>query len=342
MIVIVLHDFHRGGTERVALNLARHWCDAGRAVTILCGSTEGGLRALADPRITVVSLGVRRGLLSRWRLGRAMRRVLPRLKPDVIFLPGNFHLPLANAMRRAAPGAVIAAKISNPPLPFAAAAPIFRWLTRGVTAFAAMNDGLANEMRRLVPGTPVATLRDPVQLTQAVPTARRDGLNLLWIGRLEPQKDAPLALAVTAVLARDRPVHLTLIGDGAGAADIARRGAGLPVTRVAQVDTVAPYLAAADMLLVTSRYEGGPAVAVEALAAGVPVVATDCSHLLREIIAIPEAGRVVPSRDPQVLARAVEDVARAPRPARERLAALVAAYDPDTCARAYLDWFDAL
>jgi len=60
------------------------------------------------------------------------------------------------------------------------------------------------------------------------------------------------------------------------------------------------------------------------------------------MIAIPEAGCVVPSRAPAALAQAVEGMARRPHPARETLAALVAAYDPKACARAYLDWFDTL
>ena len=68
---------------------------------------------------------------------------------------------------------------------------------------------------------------------------------------------------------------------------------------IPQVDDVAPYLAEADALLITSRYEGGPAVAVEALAQGVPVVSTDCSYLLHEVMTVPQAGRIVPSRDPQ-------------------------------------------
>jgi len=342
MIVIAMHDFHRGGTERVALNLARHWCDAGRAVTILCGSEDGGLRDTVDPRVTVVSLGIRRGFLSRFRLARAMASVLPGLHPRIVFLPGNFHLMLANTLHRAVPSVPIAAKISNPPVPFAAAAPILRWLTRGVTAFAAMNGGLVRQMRALVPAKPVALLRDPVRIGAAAPRPRSDRLEILWIGRLEPQKDAPLALAVTKNLASRRKVHLTMIGDGGGARDIARRAEGLPVTRIAQVGDVTPYLAAASILLITSHYEGGPAVAVEALALGVPVVATDCSYMLHELIVMPDAGRIVASRDPQVLAQAVEAVTDDGPVPRMSLKVLAAPFDPVRCAQDYLDWFDRL
>src|SRR3954470_17923972 len=100
-ILICLHDFHRGGTERIALGLARDWTDAGREVTILCGSVKGGLRRALDPRVRVVRVDppIRRGFLSRWRLARAMARRLEELKPDLIFLPGNFHALLAPDLR---------------------------------------------------------------------------------------------------------------------------------------------------------------------------------------------------------------------------------------------------
>ena len=43
-IVIAMHDFFRGGTERGAIRFAREWAEAGREVIILCGSQEGGPR----------------------------------------------------------------------------------------------------------------------------------------------------------------------------------------------------------------------------------------------------------------------------------------------------------
>lgn len=70
-ILICLHDLHRGGTERIALGLAASWKEAGRDVTILCGSLEGGLRETLDPHVKVEQLDppVRRGFFSRIRLG---------------------------------------------------------------------------------------------------------------------------------------------------------------------------------------------------------------------------------------------------------------------------------
>ena len=175
-ILICLHDFHRGGTERIALGLARAWTDAGRDVTILCGSTEGGLRDEVDPRVqwwrSIRRCGA--GLFSRLRLARAMARRLDGLQPDIIFLPGNFHAALANGLR-AATRAPIALKISNPPVPdVPLASGVFRWLTRGVTGFAAMNQGLRRQLQAMLPGRNIVALHDPVYI-QPVPAGSRTG-----------------------------------------------------------------------------------------------------------------------------------------------------------------------
>ena len=340
-ILICMHDFSRGGTERIAIGLAAAWADAGRVVTILCGSTEGGLRDIVDSRVTVVALDppVRRGFLSRWKLGRAMAKRLDELKPDLVFLPGNFHALLANGLRRGT-DAPIVLKISNPPVPDTPfAKTIFRIITRGVTGFAAMNSGLAHELEALLPGRQIATLHDPVYIGTGAARTRPPTRNILWIGRMEPQKDPALALDIMG----NFDGHLTMLGDGALMADVRDKAVGLKgkVTLAGHVPLIEPYLADADALLITSRYEGGPAVAVEALAQGVPVVSTDCSFLLHDLITTPEAGRIVPSRDPSELAAALIAACAWPR-RPEDLRALAVPFEPRARARAYLDWFDGL
>ena len=347
-ILICLHDLHRGGTERIALGLAASWKEAGRDVTILCGSLEGGLREMLDSRVKVEQLDppVRRGFFSRIRLGRAMGRRVPALKPDVIFLPGNFHALLADALRRADPRPVIALKISNPPLPhglpFAGA--LFRHVTRAVDGFAAMNSGLARELERMLPGRNIVTLHDPAYVRARSSRQRRERrTNILWIGRLEPQKD-PL-LALKTLLAMGAGARLTMLGEGSLRTEVQQQVAALKLENQVQllghVPDIESHLAAADALLITSRYEGGPAVAVEALAMDVPVVSTDCSYLLQDLIKTPESGRIVASRDPVDLAAALLAVC-GQKPAPEGLRNLATPFEPQARAKAYLDWFDRL
>jgi glycosyltransferase involved in cell wall biosynthesis len=353
-ILICLHDFARGGTERIAIGLAGAWAGMGRDVTILCGATEGGLVDTVDARVKVVALDppIRRSPLSRLRLGRVMGLHLVELRPDIVFLPGNFHLFLARGLRRAYPRPPIVLKISNPPLPHGLAAipgrMVFRHFARAVDGFASLTSGFAHEVVTLAPGKPAPVLHDPIYLHHGEATrAAPDGVcNILWAGRLELQKDIGLALRTIATLNGQRPLHLTILGDGSLREQtdgmIARMGLGALVTRIGHVPSVDPWFARADVLLMTSHYEGQPAVVGEALAHGVPVVSTDCSDMLHDVMTVPEAGRIVTSRDPARLAQALLEVCEAPRPARETLAALVASFEPGRCACAYLNFFDTM
>lgn len=355
-IVIAMHDFARGGTERIAIGLAAAWVDAGRAVTILAGSEQGGLRDTVDARVKVVILNppVPRSALSRLSLGRAMASRIAALDPDVIFLPGNFHLFLSWPLRRACPRAVMVAKISNPPVPDGLEGtlmrPFFRYFAGALDGMAALSDGLARDAHTIAPATPVRVLHDPVFVRGAhsEPDANSpDGaFRILWAGRLEPQKDVGLALRTIQALNRLAPAHLTLLGDGSLRAwtqsQIASMGLQGQVTMGGHVPGIDPYLAKADVLLMTSQYEGQPAVAGEALAAGVPVVSTDCCTMLGELIAVPEAGRIVTSRSPEELAAALLAVCRSAPPPRENLRALVTRFAPRARAQAYLGWFDEL
>lgn len=347
-ILVCLHDFTRGGTERIAIGLSAGWADAGRDVTILCGNVEGGLRNTVSDKVKVEPLNpaVARGFCSRWRLAHAMGKHLARLRPDVIFLPGNFHALLATSLHAADPRPAIALKISNPPLPPGVpfAAPVFRRITRSVAGFAAMNFGLAQELKLMLPQRNIVTLRDPVYVSKKKQgTQHGERTRILWVGRMELQKDPELALKVIARM--DSSWHLTMLGEGSLSARVLRRicdlGLQSRVTVVGYVPEIDSYLTDADVLLITSRYEGGPAVAVEALTCGIPVVSTDCSLLLRDILTGPETGRIVTSREPRALATAVAEVAKSPRKP-EMLQDLVAAFEPHVCAQAYLDWLDGL
>jgi glycosyltransferase involved in cell wall biosynthesis len=355
-ILICFHDFPRGGTERIAIGLARHWCDRGHEVAILCGSGKGDARADVDPRVRVIELDppIPRSLFSRVRLGPAMARAIAKLDPDVIFLPGNFHLPLVPALSKIPGRGALVVKISNPALPRGLVRRPARWVMEryhaSVDGVAAMNAGLNRDLAAMLPGIKVRTLYDPTFVAPAIEPARpvqRDGcFEVVWAGRFEPQKDAPLALATIAALNRRLPAHLTMLGDGAGLEaarrQIAKKGLGNMVTTPGHVPGIDHWLQGVGALLVTSHFEGGPAVAVEALAHGVPVVSTDCSPFLRELLSTEESGRIVPTRDPEALADALLAIRAADAPDPARMAGLIAHLAPGPCADAYLDWFETL
>lgn len=359
-ILIPIHDFSAGGTEVIAFRLAEQWIAAGHRVTLLAGAADGAMRGRvpAGGNVRLIDPPVPRSAFSRLGLGKAMGPDAQQIAPDVVFIPGNFHFILAHALKRALPGTPIVGKISNPMLPagvlarFAGATGLMtRWFAP-LDMVAAMSRGLEAEHRAMAPGSPVVTITDPnVPGAQAIQPMRdrRQGkgpVRLLLIGRLEPQKDVPLALRVVAALKKSLPVHLTVLGEGYLRPKIEGQVRSLGLERDVAlpgfVDGIAAALDAADLLLITSRYEGGPAVAVEALARGVPVVSTDCSHFLRDLLVDPRLGRIVPSRDPAALAAAIiAQLDSEPAPT-ELLKAAVEPSRYGHAARAYLNLFQAL
>jgi glycosyltransferase involved in cell wall biosynthesis len=135
---------------------------------------------------------------------------------------------------------------------------------------------------------------------------------VLSIACLKPQK-APLDLVGAAArVARDVPqARFALAGDGElrGAVEAAAEAAGLRgrFHLLGWRDDVPDLLAAADVFLHTARWEGLPRVLAEALASGVPVVATDVDGA-REVVAEGVNGHLCRAGDVAALAERVVDL----------------------------------
>jgi glycosyltransferase involved in cell wall biosynthesis len=106
-----------------------------------------------------------------------------------------------------------------------------------------------------------------------------DRFTIGWIGRMTSVKRTDDLLLAFKRL-RDNGVEATLclVGDGPDRGDLERRAHDLGVVRdtlfLGYQEDVAPFYAAFDALVLPSRNEGTPVSAIEALAAGRPVVAT--------------------------------------------------------------------
>jgi glycosyltransferase involved in cell wall biosynthesis len=114
--------------------------------------------------------------------------------------------------------------------------------------------------------------RDAVRAELGVDT---DQLIALAVGRLAPQKDYGTLLAAAERLRGDG-VFIVIAGDGPLQDELQARidADGLPVRLLGRRDDVPDLLAAADLYVLTSAWEARALVVQEAMAAGVPVVAT--------------------------------------------------------------------
>ncbi|MGY1784312.1 glycosyltransferase family 4 protein [Geodermatophilus sp. SYSU D00698] len=195
-----------------------------------------------------------------------------------------------------------------------------RATVRAADVVLAASGDLADNARRLgARDVRVAPVSAP-----ALPPARRSrdevraGLGLadgrplvLAVGRLHPQKGYDVLLDAAAALARgaagDRAPLVAIAGDGPLEAELSARIAAqrLPVTLLGRRDDVADLLAAADLVVLPSRWEARSLTAQEALRAGTPLVATRTGGL-PELLG--DGALLVPAGDAAALAGAVADL----------------------------------
>ena len=200
-----------------------------------------------------------------------------------------------------------------------------------------------------LPGMRSAVIAEPnlPQGYQPLPRGNPGDVPLiLMIARLEPQKNLPLALEAFAALRRRRPVRLLILGEGAERPRLESLAAQLGVADSVEFPgystDVPNHLAAASALLLTSRFEGYPAVVIEALAADVPVVSTDCTPVLRGLLPTSIHGRIIAQATPASLADALESVLDQTFTSAGVRPATVAHHDAVASARGYLALFDDL
>jgi glycosyltransferase involved in cell wall biosynthesis len=354
-ILIVLHDFSGGGTERVAIRLANQWARMGRAVRIFCGTEAGPLRGLVDPAIVVEQADpvLRRGTFSRVRLGFALAAAAARFRADAVFAPGNFHfLAMAAFGLRDRSGAATLCKISNPLMRRDRRGPsgwlrrrVMRLLAGRIDCLVAMSPALRAEAAAMIHPDRVAARWEPLIPAAAAisgPRPERDPSLIVAAGRLEPQKNFALAIEAMAHLSRWTDARLVILGEGSERAHLTqlidRLGLHGRVMLHGHVPDITPWLQRASCYLMTSRYEGYPASLVEALANNVPTVVTPCSPALSEILPQDSLGAVSVA-DAGAIAAALQAVLRRQRP-QPVDPMLLARHDEERAAASYLDLID--
>lgn len=132
---------------------------------------------------------------------------------------------------------------------------------------------------------------------------------ILACGRLTPQKGFHHLIDALAIVRRDLPAQLWIIGRGELRNQLERRAAALGLAPYVRFlgfqQNPFRYMAGADLFALSSEWEGFGNVIVEAMACGAPVVATDCPHGPGEIITHGINGLLVPVARPAALATAL-------------------------------------
>jgi glycosyltransferase involved in cell wall biosynthesis len=319
--VRVLH-VHRiggiGGSERHLLTLLPAL--AARGVDVRFLGLDDASRA-PDPfyeqlRVPFVRVPARRDVdpALAWRVARAVRAA----RPDIV----HTHLVHADVYGALNGRTLVSTKHNDDP--FRAGA--FRFVERALARRAARIVTITEALRRFQisrVGIPAAKLMTIHYGLDELPRAwganpaddvPPDARVLLAVCRLERQKGVDVAVrAFAAVRSRHPDVELVVLGEGPerGALESLAQELGVPTRLPGRVPDVAAWLRRATLLVHPVRWEGFGLAVLEAMVAGVPVVASRVSSL-PELVADGETGVLVEADDPAALAAGIERVLAAP------------------------------
>lgn len=197
----------------------------------------------------------------------------------------------------------------------------FNALLPAMHRIVAVSPGLARYVEEHAgPRVRVEYLPNPVrQFSGATRPVRSGGpVVFVTIGRLSWEKGHDVLVeAFAKVISSGLDARLTIVGDGAArpelVAQIQRLGLGDRVRLTGKIPNPVRELEQADCFVSASRWEGFGVSIVEALSAGLYVIASDCEFGPRDLIDGPEKGRIVMTENPEALAAAMSEFVRSGR-----------------------------
>ncbi len=331
-LTLVIASLAAGGAERVLSMLANHWAARGDTVALLTLSPVATDFFPVDPQVVRVGLdliGTSRSTvqaaLANVRRIRALRRTVRQQCPDVVVSFGDQSNVLALLATTGLGVPVVISERTDPHRhnpgkiwhgARALAYPL-------ADAIVVQNEHIAGWARERIPrvscwiiSNPVARPRSP----QPAPSTDELPHRVVTIGRLSSEKGCDVLLKAFARVAGEFPQWtLRIIGEGPDRAALveqaARLGLGPRLNFTGALAEPWAGLDEHDLFVLASRYEGEPNALLEAMAAGVPAIASRACGVLEDGV----TGLVVPEDDPGALAQAILRLAR-DRPLARRLA----------------------
>ena len=167
--------------------------------------------------------------------------------------------------------------------------------------------GALETLSRHVPPEKLRQVQNPLQVPACPPGIHPHGKRLVLVARLVEQKGVDLLLDAFSRVAPELPGwHLDLVGDGPLRPKLESRAqrAGLSgrITFHGHQGDPFPFLFAASVFALPSRFEGMPNAMLEAMGAGLAIIVSDASPGPLELIRDGETGLVFPSGDAGALA----------------------------------------
>jgi len=310
-----------GGTEIATWNIAKYLAGRGHEVHVITTWDTGLQRESLEDGFHVHRL---RYLKARF-LGPLLFSLkallaLRKIKPDIVhaqsMLPGLCALIAKKVLSKP----YLLSELAMVYFPSLLQNQILRLALRNADAVIALTEDMKNEIRKIC-------RRDIYVLPNGIDLERFEGLLkdemraklqvktderlVIFVGRFRPEKGVEyLIKAMEIISQKDRSIRLVLVGEGPEEKNLKSLTEQLKlkgcVEFVGQIpnERVPEYMVASDVFVLPSLSEGFPIVILEAMASGLPIVATKVTGL-PEIVKDGENGLLVEPRNPQQIAEKV-------------------------------------
>jgi glycosyltransferase involved in cell wall biosynthesis len=235
---------------------------------------------------------------------------------------------------------------------------LYRWLYPRADKIICVGDYVADDLADnfRVPRRKLVRIYNPIDIELGRKLASAtgnpyegNGPHLVAAGRLSKQKAFDILLEAMVLVRNSLPnCVLTILGEGDLRSELLaqreRLGLNDAVRLIGFQRNPFPYFQHADLFVLPSRFEGMPAVVIEALAVGTPVVASDCPGAVREVLRDCPIARLVQPSDSKALAEtivsALNSTNRELHP-DERLDAYLSRFEAKARVRDYEQIFEA-
>jgi len=347
-IALYIPRLEGGGAERAMVNIARGLAESGHAVDLVLVKAVGPYLDDVVPQVRVVELQSRGSIAGLPQLVSYLKRE----RPSALLSTLQHANIIAGCAKKLAGSDVrwlaledntlTASAVSEYPLKKRIAYHLMRWTYPWADVVVAHSNDTARDLIRHGAATrdnlrvvpyPLVT---PELIEQSQQTPEHPWLQnktthvILGAGRLTPQKDFPTLIHAFQKVRQSLPCRLIILGEG----DLRTKLETLVKSEGLESDVDLPgfvrnplaYMAHSDAFVLSSRWEGFGIVLVEALTAGVPIVAANCPGGPREILKEGAYGRLVPVGDVDRMAKNIVEVLRQP-PDRQAQRARAAAFE---------------
>lgn len=334
-LALFVPDLRGGGAERVMLVLAGALAKRGLDVDLVLARAMGEYLALVPKNVRLVDLKAPRLRATPPRLARYLRRARPAALLSA-YDQLNLLAVVARLLSRTRTRLVCTVhidlstclKLEPRTLRKRTYASLLRVMFQRADHVVCVSQGVADSLvtRLGVSSDHVSVIYNPVSIDRIRVLADepvdhpwfREGAPpvILGVGRLDPQKDYPNLMRAFALLRTKRSARLVILGEGPERAHLERLAGELGIKQDVWlpgfVENPYKYIKRCSVLVSSSRWEGFSLALVEGMALGISVVSTDCPSGPREVLEGGKWGRLVPVRDSQALARALEEALDAP------------------------------